>query len=390
MLDFSNLAAALQTGPDRLTVAASRLPRHEIGQFAAERLLAHIAQQLEPGIAGLHDPAVRPKRMQRKRSFAIELAKVLFAFAQQVGLAQRKLPVECGGQQRKKQNQKGDCSDGDRQVGLGETGGAVDRVQIGMRREHRRRHPGIVHPRDGKSHDGRSPDPLPHGDRPERQPQGRDGSSDRDKHRKRDEGTFIAQPCRHAHRRHAGVVHRDDPDSHEQAAERQLKRRRLAGPDHVEADAGHRDGYQERQDRQPEIEADRHRHEEGEHGDEMHRPDAAAHGDRGGRQPAAACPAGRRPDSAGKVERGVGCKGGHRIGQRDQIRVIGPGNGRYRHFCDLPNWHACPVPMSVRTRGMLENSQCNRNDAARRSSLGEPRRMFDLLSICAGHNRTSG
>src|ERR1700679_1482953 len=48
------------------------------------------------------------------------------------------------------------------------------------------------------------------------------------------------------------------------------------------------------------------------------------------------------------------------------------------------------VTAALQGEDMWANEACNRNDAARGSGLGEPRNEFALLSICAGHSRTSG
>ena len=216
-------------------------------------------------------------------------------------------------------------------------------VAVRMRGEHRGRHAGVVHSRDGRAHDDRGQDPLPRDRGPEREPQRGDRSRDRDEHRERDQDAMVVQLARHEHRRHAGIVHRHDADPHEQSAEDELQQRRLARADDVEPAAGDGDRDQQRKNRQARIITDRHRHHEGEHGDEMHRPDAAAHRERRGREPRMPHPAMRGPDAAAEIQRRIRRKAGDREGERDEVGVVCAGYGHgidhaWNNFPNLTEW----------------------------------------------------
>ena len=48
------------------------------------------------------------------------------------------------------------------------------------------------------------------------------------------------------------------------------------------------------------------------------------------------------------------------------------------------------VAAALQRKDSVIHKPADRNDAARGSGLGVPRRVFQLLSVCAGHSRTSG
>jgi hypothetical protein len=263
---------------------------------------------------------------------------LLLAHAQEHGLAlrqDRELAIEQRGDERAGQDHERDAGDRQREAGLGEARRAARFVDHRMRRERRGRHAGVVHSRYGKSHDDRGHYPLPDIGGAERQPQGGGRGSDRDEHGERNEQLVVAQVRRHPHRCHAGVMHRHDAQAHEQAAQGELEVRRPACADHVEADAGDGHGDEQRECREAQVEAHRHRHDEGQHGDEMHRPDAAAHGDRRDGEPAAARQALRHPHPAAEVERGVRGKACHQDRQRDEIEIVGADDGHVRRLDGL-------------------------------------------------------
>ena len=109
----------------------------------------------------------------------------------------------------------------------------------------------------------------------------------------------------HPHCGHADVMHGDNPESHQDAAENEAKRRCALVPDDVEAAAGYGNRHHEGKDGQVDVVGHRHRHAEGEHGDEVHRPYSASHGDRGRHQPQATRKSAGDPHVRGEIEGGV-------------------------------------------------------------------------------------
>ena len=59
-------------------------------------------------------------------------------------------------------------------------------------------------------------------------------------------------------------------------------------------------------------------------------------------------------------------------------------------FVDTGKGEEASVAPSLQCEDIGADEACNRNDAARGSGLREPRGMFDLLSVCAGHSSSSG
>src|SRR6266853_3211745 len=102
---------------------------------------------------------------------------------------------------------------------------------------------------------------------------------------------------------------------------RSMRRCALATED-VEAAAGHDDRHHERDDGQADVVGYRHRHDEGEHADEMHRPYSASHRDRGRHQPYAAREAAGDPRVSAEIEGGVRGEGGDEGGENDEIRIM--------------------------------------------------------------------
>jgi hypothetical protein len=101
----------------------------------------------------------------------------------------------------------------------------------------------------------------------------------------------------------------------------------LAGADHKKAESGDPDCDDEGKQRQTKIITDGHRHDEGEHSDEMHRPNPASHCCCSRRKPGQPRPPSRAPDAATKVERGVGRKTRNRYRERDEIWIVGADDG---------------------------------------------------------------
>src|SRR5579862_1779623 len=59
-------------------------------------------------------------------------------------------------------------------------------------------------------------------------------------------------------------------------------------------------------------------------------------------------------------------------------------------FVDTGEREQASVSAALEGEGAGADKARNRDNARSRSGPGEPRRMFQLLSICAGHSRTSG
>ncbi len=59
-------------------------------------------------------------------------------------------------------------------------------------------------------------------------------------------------------------------------------------------------------------------------------------------------------------------------------------------FVDTGQGEKASIATPLQREDIGANEACNRNDAARGSGLREPRRMFYLLSVCAGHSSSSG
>jgi hypothetical protein len=197
----------------------------------------------------------------------------------------------------------------------------------------RRCHSGIVHPGDRGSHDDAGQELLPGQDGRDRRPQGGDGRPDRDENGQGDQDAVVADVGWHAHGRHAGVVHRDNADAHENTAKDALGRGHFAGADHEKAESGDPDGDAERKKRQTQIITDRHRHDEGEHADEVHRPNPASHGNGSRRKPHQLCPPSRVLDAATEVECGVGRETRNRYRERDEVWIVGADDGHWLKLC---------------------------------------------------------
>ena len=107
----------------------------------------------------------------------------------------------------------------------------------------------------------------------------------RQRHGKADQEGVVADLGVHPHRRHADIVHDDDPGPHDEAAHQQGRHRVGIDDDQPQPGAGQDDRQDEGQERPPEIIGDVHRHPHRQHTDEVHRPDASAGRHRGTRQP---------------------------------------------------------------------------------------------------------
>src|SRR5712664_2461930 len=129
-------------------------------------------------------------------------------------------------------------------------------------------------------------------------------------------------------------MHGDNAESHEDAAENEVKRRGAPATDDVKAAAGSEDRHHEGKDGQSDVVGHRYRHFEGEHGDEVHRPYAAAHCDRGRHQPHATRKSPGGPDAPAEIEGGVRRKEGDENGQSNEIGIVGSGSDHR----DRPNF----------------------------------------------------
>jgi hypothetical protein len=70
-----------QPRPIDLRSPAGRRFRHELGQGPALRLLAAIAEEIEPSVADVLDTPIAIERMQGERGAAIKASKALLALA---------------------------------------------------------------------------------------------------------------------------------------------------------------------------------------------------------------------------------------------------------------------------------------------------------------------
>lgn len=59
-------------------------------------------------------------------------------------------------------------------------------------------------------------------------------------------------------------------------------------------------------------------------------------------------------------------------------------------FIDTGEREQASIAAALQRKNVIVDEASNRHDAARRASLGEPWNEFRLLSICAGHNSSSG
>src|SRR5258708_30209432 len=152
----------------------------------------------------------------------------------------------------------------------------------------------------------------------------------------------MAEPGRRAQDRHTGVVHRDNADAHENTAEHEPERGRLAGGDHKKPDCGDPDCDDKGKKCQTKIITNGHRHKEGEHGDEVHRPNPASHGNCSRRKPSQPCPPLRDPDAAAEVKCGVGGKTRNRKRECDEVWIVGADNLHFLNRTVLQHpfaWH---------------------------------------------------
>ena len=269
--------------------------------------------------------------MQGEGSAAIKASKALLALAQCGGLAlgeEREAPVEHRGDESQEKDEEGRTRDRGRECRLGEARVAMRVTGGRMRGEDRRLHRRIVHSRYGEPHRDGCDKLLDKARVLKGEPKGDRRGSHGDQDRNRDPERVVIDMRAHPHRRHAGVVHGDDAEADEAAAEEEDFRCRLFATDGVKPDAGDENGDDERQGRQRDVVAHVHpRHAEGEHRHEVHRPDAPAHRDRGCREPRVAGPARRGSDAAGEIESRIGSRGGDQNGERDERRIVCSGDG---------------------------------------------------------------
>ena len=147
--------------------------------------------------------------------------------------------------QREGQNDKRGAGDRQRQIDLIETCASGACVKGAVSGKNDRSHRGVVHAGDGQAHHDRGTEPLPEIRGAECQPEGHGGRADRDDHREGNESAVMGELGVPPHGGHAGVVHRDDAESHEDPAEHEAEPRGTRATDDVEAAAGHEDRHHE-------------------------------------------------------------------------------------------------------------------------------------------------
>ncbi len=224
------------------------------------------------GIPVRHHP-VAVEHVDRVVGHALEQQAVaLLAGAQGRRLPRRVLgeaPVDGGGREREDEDQDGHHRDADREAGLAEPRLGGRRNHAGVMRDRQPLHAGEVHPRDGEAHDHGGGDAQADAALGERQPDRRRGGHDRHHDGAGDPGRIVVEDARQMHRRHAGIVHRDDAEPGDEARERDAGR---PGPRPVrpraaqsfgagsfgdrEAEGRHGDRQGEGQEREPEIVGD--------------------------------------------------------------------------------------------------------------------------------------
>ena len=240
------------------------------------------------------------------------------------------LLVDGRGHHGQEQDQESRTRHVEGQVLLPEPRFAVESRGAGLRgllghRERRGRHAGVMHAGDREPHHTGGQQFLPHAVLTKRQPERRRGGRHGDENRKRDDRYAIGEIAGKPHRRHAGVVHGRNTGAHHGTARQHAARFGAAAAHPSEADPRHGDGDDERQDREADFVADRHRHLEGEHADEMHRPDPAAQRDRGGSHPRPAHRRGRAAHAPAQIQRRVGSENGDGDREGDEGRVVARG-----------------------------------------------------------------
>ena len=143
--------------------------------------------------------------------------------------------------------------------------------------------------------------------------------------RRKDEVRIPHHDASDVKRVHAGVVHRGDAAGDDRAADpRSVPPVRNQG--NRQADRGHKDGDDQRQDGQADIVAAGKARVEGQHRDEMRRPDAEAGRDRGDHNPDRAHVAGRSARMAQQVDRRQRRQDANEGRQPDQPEVVGVGD----------------------------------------------------------------
>ncbi len=208
------------------------------------------------------------------------------------------LLVQGRGEDRQEQDEEGRAGDVEREILLalharhrmGGVGGAF------IDGDRRGGHAGVMHAGHGNPHDAGRDKLLPDAVLVKREPQGRGRRGHGDRHRERDYGPIVGKVAGDPKRRHAGVVHAGDPQTHQHARHEDAAEP-LPGPLHPQkAGAGGRNGDREGEEGQADVVGGGHAGFEGQHADEMHRPDAAAHGERsaGDPRPAGAAATGPR------------------------------------------------------------------------------------------------
>ena len=155
-------------------------------------------------------------------------------------------------------------------------GGEAHRIQIELRRRHRRE----VHAHHGRAHHERCPEVREHRallGEVKRDPQRRGGGADGDQHRGDEKQRVVLDRREETHRGVSGVVHRGDADADQRTRQEELAVLARQPSQHDERRAA-RD-YGEHPGKRGERQVVQHpdRQLERQRGDEMHRPDADAH-----------------------------------------------------------------------------------------------------------------
>ena len=142
---------------------------------------------------------------------------------------------------------------------------------------------------------------------PECEPERGERGADGDRDRERDEAVVVAQIRRHAHGRHADVVHSGDGRSHRQGACCERHPPDALTARDREGERRGADGDGDREEEKRDVVGHRHARvirvqPEGEHADEVHAPDADAHRERAATDPGGSERSARGGDASDEVE----------------------------------------------------------------------------------------
>jgi hypothetical protein len=178
--------------------------------------------------------------------------------------------LQYGDDRREGQNDKGNAGNHQGHRGLIETRVSLDLMKRALSGKNGPRHRRIVQTGNGQAHNDGGNELLPEIRGSKCQPQSRRRGADRYEEGERNVETIVAMLGLSRHGSHAGVMHGGNAKSHEETAENEARQRCALAADDVKADAGDEDRDDERKGRQSDVVGHRHRHSEGEHGDEVH------------------------------------------------------------------------------------------------------------------------